>query len=309
MQIDAAIFGQAAAELMRAQLLDVKKTHHDFTSRLAALEKIMRGMEKEIAIMRDKMQAQDVERALAKSAPAAPPERGEKGEAGAQGEKGEKGEDGRGIARAEIIAGDLWLHFTDGAAQNLGRVEGEAGAPGARGEKGEAGARGERGEAGARGEKGEKGEKGESVRSAIIDNAGALILTFSDGSTQNLGRVVGESLHDFTVDYLPETHEIAMRATCAGVTKTLKYPAGGIRALGYWREGKSAKAGEAVSLGGCLYIARKDTTAKPSYDNPDWFLAVQKGRDMTHESKGISRNAEKPVPLISANEGKENANA
>ena len=295
---DANLFGQAAAELMTARLGEVTKAHADFAARLAALEKTARELEKENAALRERVKMRE-------ETPS------------------ENGADGRGIADAIIDAsGCLVFTFTDGVTKSLGRVvgkDGEKGADGAQGAPGKDGAAGIAGRDGsagkdgidgvdgAQGARGEKGERGEGVKDAIIDNAGNLILTFTDGATKSLGRVVGESFSDFAFEYLPDTHEIALRATCAGVTKSLRYPAGGIRALGYWRDGKSAKAGEAVSLGGCLYIARVDTKAKPSYDHPDWFLAVQRGRDMTADTKNITRNAEKPTRLIHA-EG-ENGNA
>ena len=328
MAFDANLFGQAAAELMNLRLGEVKETHAELAARIASLEKLASDLEKENAAIRERLKIQaesmraaqnDIEVAV-NHVESLKPEKGD---------TGEKGADGRGIADAMIDAdGCLILTFTDGSTKSLGRVigrdgkdgrDGENGAQGAPGRDGAAGVAGADGIAGrdgrdgadglpgkdgAPGARGEKGERGEGVKDAIIDNAGCLILTFTDGSTKSLGRVVGESFSDFAIEYLPDTHEIAMRATCAGVTKSLRYPAGGIRALGYWREGKSAKAGEAVSLGGCLYIARCDTKSKPSYDNPDWFLAVQRGRDMTADTKNIQRNpSEKSVALVSAGEG------
>lgn len=353
MAFDATLFGQAAAELMTLRLGEVTKAHDDIAARLAVLEKALRDVEKENAALRERVQAQaetmqaqraEIESAVKTVAGFTPPEKGDKGDAGERGEKGVDGRDGVdgiGIADAIIDAeGALVLTFTDGRTKTLGVVRGEkgvAGADGRDGGKGDTGAQGSAGRDGvgiadaciddagalvltltdgtvkmlgrvvgadgrdgARGDAGGRGEKGDGVKDAIIDNVGNLILTFTDGSTKCLGRVVGESFSDFALEYLPDTHEIAMRATCAGVTKSLRYPAGGIRALGYWRDGKSAKAGEAVSLGGCLYIAKVDTKAKPSYDHPDWFLAVQRGRDMTADTKNIQRNADKPVQLISA---------
>ena len=56
---------------------------------------------------------------------------GQQGHAGVQGPQGEPGkdgedgEDGRGIVKLEIIRGNLWVFYTDGTKENLGRVEGE----------------------------------------------------------------------------------------------------------------------------------------------------------------------------------------
>lgn len=54
--------------------------------------------------------------------------KGDRGDMGTQGPKGEKGEagtngrDGRGVAGAKIDGGNLTLTYSDGTAENLGRV-------------------------------------------------------------------------------------------------------------------------------------------------------------------------------------------
>ena len=52
-------------------------------------------------------------------------EKGDKGDKGAQGEKGEKGDKGdtgRGIAKTELVNGELIITYTDGTKENLGSV-------------------------------------------------------------------------------------------------------------------------------------------------------------------------------------------
>ena len=52
-------------------------------------------------------------------------DKGDKGDAGAQGEKGEKGDKGdtgRGIAKTELVNGELIITYTDGTKENLGGV-------------------------------------------------------------------------------------------------------------------------------------------------------------------------------------------
>lgn len=52
-------------------------------------------------------------------------DKGDKGDAGVQGEKGEKGDKGdtgRGIAKTELINGELIITYTDGTKENLGSV-------------------------------------------------------------------------------------------------------------------------------------------------------------------------------------------
>ncbi len=48
--------------------------------------------------------------------------KGDKGDTGAQGEKGDKGDAGVGIAKIELIAGELIITYTDGNVVNLGKL-------------------------------------------------------------------------------------------------------------------------------------------------------------------------------------------
>ena len=102
---------------------------------------------------------------------------GEQGPQGEQGEQGEQGIQGVSVTGAEINEkGELILSFSDGSTQNLGVV---TGAQGPQGDKGD------------QGDKGEQGIQGVSVTGAEINDKGELILSYSDGRTQNLGVVTG----------------------------------------------------------------------------------------------------------------------
>lgn len=48
---------------------------------------------------------------------------------------------------------------------------------------------------------------------------------------------------------------------------------------GFYKEGMPVQQGDGVTFGGSYWIAQKDTTTKPEIGNPDWRLAVKKGRD------------------------------
>lgn len=48
---------------------------------------------------------------------------------------------------------------------------------------------------------------------------------------------------------------------------------------GIFREGEAYAEGDAATFGGSLWIALRDTKAKPGDGSPDWRLAVKKGRD------------------------------
>lgn len=177
---------------------------------------------------------------------------------------------------------------------------------------GKDGVDGKDGEPGAKGEDGQKGADGLGMAGAMIDREGALLVTMSNGEVKNLGPVVGADGRDgsdgkdgadgigfdaFELEYLDETHEVRIKASCAGRVKEIRYPAGGIRPGGYWREGTKAKAGEAWVHDGSLWIAKKDTPAKPDAAGEDWVIAARKGRDGERGQKGKDATPEVPIKL------------
>jgi hypothetical protein len=121
------------------------------------------------------------------------------------------------------------------------------------------------------------------IQEAIIDREGQLVLTMTDGTIQKLGRVIGQdglSVESRELEYVPETHEIVERWTANGKTREFRYPAGGIRDGGYWRQGVEARKHEVMTHAGSTWLALRDTKAKPCHENPeDWRLFARKGRD------------------------------
>lgn len=160
------------------------------------------------------------------------------------------------------------------------------------------------------GKDGQKGADGAGIADLLTDRDGALVATFTDGRMKNLGVIVGKDGRDgvdgkdgadglgldaFELEYLSDTHEICVKAMCAGRVKELRYPAGGIHGKGYWRDGIKAAANEAWTHDGCMWIATKATAAKPEASSPDWFLAARKGRDGERGAKG--QDAVPPAPI------------
>lgn len=139
---------------------------------------------------------------------------------------------------------------------------------------------------------GKDGKDGVGQADALIDRDGVLVLTMTDGRTKSLGVVVGRdgaagadgrdgvSMSDVTRTYDASAHEVVERWSVDGMEKELRYPAGGIRPGGFWREGMKSVALQAVTHDGALWIAKRDTAAKPCIENADdWQLAARKGRD------------------------------
>jgi collagen type III alpha len=154
------------------------------------------------------------------------------------------------------------------------------------GPPGETGPEGKRGLQGERGEKGERGEPGKEGRPGPPGEDG------KPGAPGQKGEP-GRNASDLTV--LQEYVERQLERVLA--TATLTTPDGGrtlrwtfgdaIREIktavvldaGVWKEGASYVPGDAVTMGGSLFIAQAATTAKPEDKSGDWRLAVKRGHD------------------------------
>lgn len=168
---------------------------------------------------------------------------------------------------------------------------------------------GKDGQDGKDGVNGEKGADGAGIADLMIDREGGLVATFTDGRMKNLGVVMGKdgrdgkdgadgiSFDSFDMEYLPDTHEVHIKAVCAGRSKELRFPAGGIRPGGYWREGTKAQAGEAWVHDGSTYIAMHATTNKPEAKSDDWIIAARRGRDGERGQKGADGSPPAPIKL------------
>lgn len=140
---------------------------------------------------------------------------------------------------------------------------------------------------------------GVGVAGAMIDRDDCLLLTLTNGEVKNLGRVVGKdgkdgaSFEEFSMEFDAEASEVVIKARSGDVAKEVRAPIKGISLGGYWRDGTKAKAQEAWSHGGCLWVARKDTASKPDATSEDWLLAARKGRD----GEGVERAAPPTGPV------------
>lgn len=112
---------------------------------------------------------------------------GVQGEQGEKGDKGDQGADGNGILSiekdfSEGLVDHYTITFTDGTTFSFTVTNG------AQGDKGETGATGDKGETG---DKGDQGETGKGISKAEINAKGELIITYTDGTSDNLGKVTG----------------------------------------------------------------------------------------------------------------------
>ena len=110
-------------------------------------------------------------------------DKGDTGAAGKDGVDGQDGKDGRGVKSFEVNdEGHLMVTYSDGETVDLGKVTGDA----------------TDGKNGVDGHDGKDGENGRGIANLEVNEDGELIATYTDGETQNLGRVVGADGADGT---------------------------------------------------------------------------------------------------------------
>lgn len=141
-----------------------------------------------------------------------------------------------------------------------------------------------KGDPGEPGKDGADGKDGIGLAGCLIDREGNLVVTLANGEAKNLGPVVGRDgvngndgvgITDLVRTYDSDTHEIVEK----WADKELRYPAGGLRYGGYWREGTKAASNQVWSHGGRAWVAIKDTSEKPCLEAQDWQILANKGRD------------------------------
>lgn len=140
---------------------------------------------------------------------------------------------------------------------------------------------------------------GVGAAGAIIDREGNLILTLTDGTTRDLGRVVGKdgekpkdgepgrpgfSLEDFDSEVKDGGRTLVLSFTAGDIKHTVEHQLDTLIYRGVFKGGETYQPGDTVSFGGGLWHCDKDTTARPGEGSEDWTLAVRRGR----EGKSVS---------------------
>lgn len=250
------------------------------------------------------------------------PERGEKGDPGQDGASGRDGVDGK-----------------DGRDGEPG-PQGEQGMAGERGEKGDAGQVGEKGADGAPGRDGKdgasvdsaeiermvaaavekamsavripkdgapglNGKDGVGLAGALLDRSGSLVLTLTDGSTRDLGPVIGKdgapgkdgrdgfSLDDFDLEKKDE-RTVILKFVRGDVAEAYEMHFPVLIYRGVFREGDAYERGDTVTWGGSLWHCDADTTDKPDGQQKHWTLAAKRGRD---GKDGVVTTEKQPAPI------------
>jgi len=148
------------------------------------------------------------------------------------------------------------------------------------------------------------GKDGVGLAGAIIDRAGELVVTLTNGETRNLGPVVGkdgapgkDGADGFGFDDLDASYDgektVTLKFTKGERVKEFAFTLPVVIDRGIFSEGKTYVAGDGVTWGGSFWIAQKDTSSKPG-EGGDWRLSVKKGRD---GRDGVVKEA-KPVEPV-----------
>jgi hypothetical protein len=258
---------------------------------------------------------EQIAKAVATYLQANPPAAGEKGEPGKDGENGADGKDAEPVEIAEVCrellaAPEIKTLVDLHAAEAVGAYfEANPVKHGVDGKDGRDGKDGDRGEPGIRGEKGEAGPEGLGLRDLFRAEGGRLMAVLSDGTTRDLGEFVGKdgapgkdgkdgaSFEGVDFGYDAESHEVELRWADGGVKKSLRFPAGGIRQRGYWKQGVEAKSGEAWTHNGTAWVAMRDTKSEPAtHRESEWTILARKGRDGETVVRHVN-DTPKPVKL------------
>lgn len=188
---------------------------------------------------------------------------------------------------AEVVAEEVGK-ATAPLLQRIVDLEGRKAEPGPPGEKGEPGIAGEPGKDGA---DGTNGKDGAGIIDGFVSRDGHLIATLSDGTTRDFGEIIGKDgangkdgrdgidLTSFDAVVLDDDRTIELKFVSGDEERVASFKWPTVLDCGVYRAGESYERGDAVSWGGSLWIAQKETDAKPDTADSGWRLAVKRGRD------------------------------
>lgn len=153
----------------------------------------------------------------------------------------------------------------------------------------------------------ENGADGVGLAGFVIDREGHLIGTLTDGTTKDLGPVVGKDgapgqngsdgrdgangEPGLGFDDMEETIEdggrvIVRRYARGDQVKEFRHAVSAMIYQGIYKEGSAYTPGDTVTWGGSLWHCNAPTGDKPGEGSKDWTLATKRGRDGKPGDKG-----------------------
>ncbi len=139
--------------------------------------------------------------------------------------------------------------------------------------------------------------------SAVIDRNGNLVVTMSDGSTKDLGVVVGKdgdpgrngfNLEDFDASVMEDGRTVLLSFTGKDMDFKVELGFPVMLYRGVHKSEAPYERGDTVTFGGSLWHCDKATTSKPGDGSGDWTLCAKKGRD---GKDGIVKEVGPPAPI------------
>jgi integrin beta 3 len=206
------------------------------------------------------------------------PEKGAEGNPGRDGEDGRDGKDGRdGVPGPAGPKGEPGIAGERGEKGDPGRdgKDGRDGVPGPAGPKGEPGIAGERGDKGDPGRDSKDGRDGSPGPAGPKGEPGIAGERGAKGDPGRDGKD-GLGFDDLDISYDGE-RTFTFRMVRGPRTKEWHFKAPLLVDRGVWTE-QAYERGDCATHGGSLWIAQRDTRAKPGTGD-DWRLACKKGRD------------------------------
>lgn len=162
------------------------------------------------------------------------------------------------------------------------------------------------------GDPGEKGADGIGLAVALIDRDGNLVVTLTNGETKALGAVVGKDgdpgekgadgigFDDMTLDYDGE-RTLTFLFQKGERIEERRFTVPVVLDRGVYRPDGVYDKGDAVTYGGSLWIAQRETKARPD-SSADWRLSVKAGRN-GRDSEAKAAAPSKPLRIGGGNAG------
>ncbi|NLS07614.1 hypothetical protein HGP14_30590 [Rhizobium sp. P32RR-XVIII] len=135
------------------------------------------------------------------------------------------------------------------------------------------------------------GQDGVGLAGALIDRAGELVITLTNGETKNLGPVVGKDgdpgkpgrdgfhLEDFDASVMDDGRTVLLSFDRGDLSYKVELGFPVMLYRGVFKDGQPYEQGDTVTWAGSLWHCDKNTSEKPGDGSKDWTLCAKKGRD------------------------------
>lgn len=161
---------------------------------------------------------------------------------------------------------------------------------------------------------GRDGRDGVGLAGALIDRAGNLVLTLSDGTAREIGPVAGKdgergedgrdgfSLSAFDAALMDDGRTVVLSFEQGDQSLKVELSIPAMIYRGVFGDGRSYERGDTVTWGGSLWHCDAPTSEKPGEGSTAWTLAAKRGRD---GKDGVvkAEKASKPVRVGAAAKG------